>query len=235
MTADPKYWAVVPAAGAGRRMGMEVPKQYLKLGKQTVLEHTIDALLACKRFSCIVVVISADDEYWTTLETRYSGRRVVTVYGGEERCHSVLAGLELLAESGSDDDWVLVHDAARPCVRPGDINKLIEVLGSDSDGGLLGIPVADTMKRSDNSGTIESTVSRENLWRALTPQMFRLGQMRAALQQAVASNAMVTDEAAAMELAGYRPRMVEGHGDNIKITIPTDLTLAGFYLQSRRT
>lgn len=235
MTADPKYWAVVPAAGAGRRMGMEVPKQYLKLGKQTVLEHSIDALLESQRFSAIVVVISADDEYWATLETRYSGRRVVTVHGGDERSHSVLAGLEFLSKTGSSDDWVLVHDAARPCVRPGDINKLIDELNGDPDGGLLGVPVTDTMKRSDKSGRIESTVPRDDLWRALTPQMFRLGQLRAALRQAVEKNVLVTDEAAAMELAGHRPRMVEGHSDNIKITIPTDLTLAGFYLQSRRT
>lgn len=234
MTASTRYWAVVPAAGAGRRMGMAVPKQYQKLGKQTVLEHSIDALLACGRFEAIVVVISPDDGYWETLAAHYSKNTVLTVTGGEERCHSVLAGLDALAGRAAPTDWVLVHDAARPCVRPDDICRLIDIVSDGAEGGLLGLPVTDTVKQSDEAGHVMATLPREKLWRALTPQMFRLGQLHEALAGAIDAGALVTDEACAMERAGYRPLMVEGHGDNIKVTLPADLMLAGFYLESRK-
>jgi len=158
-----------------------------------------------------------------------------TASGGAERCHSVLHGLVQLTGAAAEDDWVLVHDAARPCVRQQDIEMLVRTLENDPVGGLLGLPVADTMKQVDAAGTVLQTVERDGLWRALTPQMFRLGLLRDALQQSIASGALVTDEAAAMEMAGHRPRMVQGQGDNIKITRPGDLQLAEFYLQSRST
>ena len=230
-----RYWAVVPAAGSGTRMAAELPKQYLSLAGKTVIEHTLDALLDCTLLSGIVVVVAAQDTRWPGIEASYRGRPLSTVAGGAERCHSVLNGLAHLAHQARPDDWVLVHDAARPCLRPADVTTLVETLTGDTDGGLLGIPVADTMKRVDAQHHVTATVERNGLWHALTPQMFRLAQLRNALQDAIDSNSLVTDEAAAMERAGYAPRMVQGHRDNIKITLPADLALANFYLQMRQS
>lgn len=233
MSAAAKYWAVVPAAGAGRRMSAGLPKQYLDIGGKTVIEYTLDALLSCRRINAVTVVIAAGDKRWSAIEARLHERPLYTVTGGAERAHSVLNGLQHLSGVAHREDWVLVHDAARPCLRASDIDTLIDTLGDDATGGLLGIPVADTMKQVDANGQVERTVERAGLWHALTPQMFRLGTLRAALARAVADERLVTDEAAAMELAGHRPRMVQGHRDNIKITRPADLELAAFYLQSR--
>ena len=230
-----KLWAVVPAAGAGRRMSTTIPKQYLPLGEKTVLEHTLDTLLACRQLAGVVLVLSTGDGYWPDLQERYARRPLETVTGGAERCHSVLNGLIHLAGRVTADDWVLVHDAARPCVQLTDIDTLINTLSATSHGGLLGVPVADTMKQVDGDDRVTATVAREGLWHAYTPQMFRVGALRAALQQAVDNGHPVTDEANAMELAGYRPRMVQGARDNIKITVPADLPLAAFYLQSRQS
>ena len=229
-----KLWAVVPAAGAGRRMSANIPKQYLRLGEKTVLEHTLDILLACPQLAGVVVVLSADDGYWPGLQDRYSPERLEVVTGGAERCHSVLNGLAHLAGKTDADDWVLVHDAARPCVRLSDIRKLIDSLLATADGGLLGVPVADTMKQVDGNERVTATVAREGLWHAYTPQMFRLGRLRTALQHAIDNDLLVTDEASAMEMAGYLPHMVQGERDNIKITVPSDLELAAFYLQARK-
>ena len=214
-------------------MATNIPKQYLPLGEKTVLEHTLDTLLACKQIAGVVVVLSADDGYWPGLQERYSQQRLETVTGGAERCHSVLNGLTHLAGKADADDWVLVHDAARPCVRLADIENLIDTLSSAACGGLLGVPVADTMKQVDVDGRVTATLAREHLWHAYTPQMFRLDMLRAALQHAIDNDLLVTDEAGAMELAGYQPRMVQGQRDNIKITVPADLELAALYLQAR--
>ncbi|MDH3980060.1 MAG: 2-C-methyl-D-erythritol 4-phosphate cytidylyltransferase [Gammaproteobacteria bacterium] len=232
---DTRYWAVLPAAGTGTRMGAGVPKQYLPLGSKTVIEHTLDALLACEELSGVVVVVAVDDEHWPGIGAGYADKPLTVVTGGSERCHSVLNGLEHLAQQAHADDWVLVHDAARPCLRPADVTTLIETLAGDAHGGLLGVPVADTMKRVDAGLQVIDTVERDGLWHALTPQMFRLAELRAALQDVVDGSALVTDEAAAMERAGYAPRMVQGHRDNIKITLPADLALAAFYLQARQS
>ncbi|NOR41431.1 MAG: 2-C-methyl-D-erythritol 4-phosphate cytidylyltransferase [Gammaproteobacteria bacterium] len=230
---EPGFWAIVPAAGSGRRMQAETPKQYLQLADKTVIEHTLDTLLACERLSGVILVLSASDQHWAEIEGRYQGHALETVTGGVERCHSVLNGLQHLAGKTEESDWVLVHDAARPCVRRSDIETLIKSLETDAVGGVLGVPVADTMKRVDDGLRVTATAEREGLWHAYTPQMFRAGMLRAALQQAIDQGCMVTDEASAMELAGYPPRMVQGHRDNIKITVPSDLALAAFYLQSR--
>jgi 2-C-methyl-D-erythritol 4-phosphate cytidylyltransferase len=235
MNENRKFYAVVPAAGAGSRMAADIPKQYFTLAGQTVLEHSLDVLLASERIATVVLVLSADDERWPEIRGRYRDGRVETVNGGAERCQSVLNGLEHLAGTAGVDDWVLVHDAARPCVRQQDIEMLMTRLEDHEVGGLLGVPVADTMKQVDSDSMILKTVERDGLWRALTPQMFRLGPLRDALQQAIASGVMVTDDASAMEMAGYRARMVEGQADNIKITRPADLQLAEFYLQSGKT
>jgi len=232
---DQKCWAIVPAAGAGKRMDTDTPKQYLPLGDKTVLECTLDTLLSCQRFAGVILVLSPGDERWAGIQHRYTKQPLDTVTGGAERCHSVLNGLDYLAARTRDDDWALVHDAARPCVRIEDIERLITTLEGTSEGGLLGVPVADTMKRVNGDDCISGTVDRKGLWHAYTPQMFRVGMLRATLQQAIDRGQQVTDEASAMELAGYRPRLVQGSRDNIKITVPSDLALAAFYLQSRNS
>jgi 2-C-methyl-D-erythritol 4-phosphate cytidylyltransferase len=214
-------------------MSTNIPKQYLSLADKTVLEHTLDTLLSCRQLAGVVLVLSAGDGYWESIQGRYLDQSLETAIGGAERCHSVLNGMKQLAGRAAEDDWVLVHDAARPCVRLSDIEKLISALSSSTDGGLLGVPVADTMKRADSEQRITATVDREGLWHAYTPQMFRVGRLRAALQHAIDNDLLVTDEASAMEHAGYQPRMVQGQRDNIKITVPADLELAAWYLQAR--
>ena len=222
------YWAVVPAAGVGKRMGAGIPKQYLTLHDVPVIEHTIGRLLTHAQIMGVTVVVNQDDDWWTSVPSHSRTNRAL---GGKERCHSVLNGLESLLEQGAKtNDRVLVHDAVRPCVRGDDIDRLIEVTADYEGGGLLGVPVRDTMKRIDADNCIEATVSREQLWHALTPQMFPLGVLCGALQAAIKLARLVTDEAQAMELAGYRPRMVEGRPDNIKITRKDDMGLAELYL-----
>ena len=228
-----KYWAVIPAAGVGRRMGVELPKQYLKLLGKTVLEHTIERLGKHPDICGIVVALSAEDTFWPELRVA-SAKNIHTVVGGEERCHSVLNALNYLDNDIAEkDDWVLVHDAARPCIRQDDLDRLISELKDYPQGGLLGLPVSDTVKRTDTSGNVVETVERNQLWRALTPQMFPLGALRNALQGAIDKGALVTDDASAMELSGSFPHMVEGHSDNIKITRPQDLKLAELYLSQQ--
>jgi len=227
-----RFWAVIPAAGSGSRMGATLPKQYLTLSGQPLLTHTVTRLAGHPLIQGVMVVLAADDQHFHKLP--FSAKRsLFTTTGGAERCHSVLSGLRALMAHARDDDWVLVHDAARPCVRGEDITRLIETLRDHAVGGLLGLPVADTMKRTDAEGNVIATVPRDGLWRALTPQMFRLGLLRQALEEALRKGLLVTDEAQAMEAAGHVPRMVEGHADNIKITRPQDLTLADLYLKQQ--
>lgn len=231
---QPRYWAVVPAAGCGSRMGTDTPKQYLPLAGQSVIGHSLGTLFSVDRIAGIVVAVATEDNRWPAVRARFADRNLVTVAGGRERCHSVLNAARQLAARAGSGDWVLVHDAARPCVRKADIDRLIDALAGERDGGLLGVPVADTMKRAGADARITETVDRHGLWHAQTPQLFRLGLLQAALEQAIGRGVMVTDEAAAMELAGYRPRLVEGHRDNIKITTPADLALAEFHLNAGR-
>ena len=228
-----RYWVVVPAAGGGRRMGRAIPKQYLPLAGRQVIEQTLHRLLSHDRIQTVYVALSEQDGWWPKT-TFADDSRVIAVTGGAERCHSVLNALDALSGVAAEDDWVLVHDAARPCLRLTDLNHLIEQASAHAVGGLLGVPVRDTMKRSDTSAQVVETVPREELWHAYTPQMFRLGQLRSVLKQALANGWLVTDEASAMELAGLHPLMVEGHADNIKITRPDDLALAAFFLQQQQ-
>ena len=232
MTDIQKYWAVIPAAGVGKRMQADRPKQYLELHGHTVLEHTLSRFLDHPRISGVVVAVTDGDPYWQ--ELAISHPKLMTASGGEERCHSVLNALQVLRAQADDNDWVLVHDAARPCLRREDIDHLIETLAQHPVGGLLGLPVADTVKRTGADDAVIETVPREHLWRALTPQMFRLGELYDALDTALKNNRLVTDDASAMELAGKAPKMVEGHGDNIKITRPQDLRLAELYLAEQK-
>lgn len=229
MNKQSRFWSVVPAAGVGSRMGAAVPKQYLSLHGKTVIEHTLSRLSTHPQMSGVVVAISAGDEHWQDLDlSMYNNIHVAN--GGAERCHSVLNGLQLLSGIADADDWVLVHDAARPCIHHDDISKMIDALKDHLVGGLLGLPVADTMKRTSCEDDVLETVSRENLWRALTPQMFRLGQLKQALQTALDDDFLVTDDASAIEHIGLKPRMIAGRGDNIKITRPEDLSLVEMFL-----
>jgi 2-C-methyl-D-erythritol 4-phosphate cytidylyltransferase len=224
-----QFWAVVPAAGAGKRMGAEIPKQYLEVLGKPVLQHTLERLLRVEALAGIAVALGSEDGYWADLPCAHHPK-VRRARGGAERADSVLSGLCSL-EGAASDDWVLVHDAARPCITPSDVEKLIESLRNDSIGGLLALPVSDTLKAVDGSGGIVETVDRRRIWRALTPQMFRYGRLREALEYAAEHRLVVTDEASALELRGFRPRIVEGRSDNIKITRPEDLPLAAFYLE----
>lgn len=227
---EPRLWAVVPAAGVGRRMGETVPKQYLKLGNRSVLEHSLAALDRLTDLAGMIVAIAPDDLHWPQLRIGL-GAQLQTAPGGAERAITVANALELLSRQASGHDWVLVHDAARPCVRVEDLEKLVTRLRADAVGGLLAIPARDTMKQADEDQCSRVTLDRSRLWHALTPQMFRLDALRAALAGAQAAGVAVTDEASAMEHAGHRPHLIEGHGDNIKITRPEDLALAEYYLR----
>ena len=225
-------WCVVPAAGIGRRMQSSTPKQYLPLGAGCVIEATLATLLQLENLRGIVVALDGQDPYWA--KTRYSAHPLVhRAAGGRERADSVLHALTHLLESADAADWVMVHDAARPCVRLDDIARLQHACEQHQQGAILGMPVRDTMKISDGHHRIQSTAPRDNLWHAFTPQMFPLGLLARSLAMALRSGAAVTDEASAMELAGYHPLLVQGAADNIKITNPADLALAEFYLSSR--
>lgn len=223
----PNYWAVVPAAGSGIRMGGDRPKQYLPVAGKAVLQHTLERLHAAG-VAGIVVCLAAHDDAWPHLTLPPCP--IIVAMGGAERCHSVVNGLNALATRAQPDDWVLVHDAARPCVRVADIHKLMTTLAHHPVGGLLAIPVRDTLKRADIDGQVVETVNRSHLWHALTPQMFRLHTLAMALGHVIERGELVTDEAQAMERCGYKPLLVEGHADNIKITHPQDLSLAALFL-----
>lgn len=236
---DKRYWAIIPAAGVGKRMGSKVPKQYLSLCGKTVLEQTLSIFINHADIHGIIVAITQGDPYWQEISANYSHvnnsvnmsnhKPVLVAPGGVERCHSVLNALTELSQHASEDDWVLVHDAARPCLTQGDIDHLIEQLSETSSGGLLGLPMADTVKRCDSDQQVIETVERSDLWRALTPQMFPLKLLKDALEQAINSDALVTDEASALELQGLKPKMIEGQPGNIKITHPGDLQLAELF------
>lgn len=228
-TSAEKYWAVIPAAGVGKRMQADRPKQYLPLLGKSVIEHTIARFDRHPAIAGIVLAISEGDEYWAGLSLDV-GKPCHVAPGGKERCDSVLNALTLLSTHAAADDWALVHDAARPCLRPSDIDRLIDACRGDAVGGILATPVRDTMKRQDEAQRVACTEEREGLWHALTPQMFRLGELFGALETALGEKATVTDEASALEHVGKSPLLVEGRGDNIKITRPEDLALAEFFL-----
>lgn len=230
MTESTKIWAVVPAAGVGKRMQADRPKQYLPLLGKTVLEQTLDRLLQSAVFSAIAVAISKEDPYWPNLNIS-THKKILTAPGGKERADSVLSALNVLKGNASDNDWVLVHDAARPCLTPSDIHHLIGTLKNDDVGGVLALSLHDTLKKVKGLD-ISETIDRSAIWRALTPQMFRYGMLKKALEAAEGSLA-ITDEASALEMQGFKPKIVEGRPDNIKITRPEDLALAQFYREQQ--
>jgi 2-C-methyl-D-erythritol 4-phosphate cytidylyltransferase len=213
-------------------MGARVPKQYLDLAGRPVIDYSLSLFLDHSRISGVIVALDPADDYWG--HTTYANHpRVRRVNGGEERCDSVLNALDLVAGEEAETDRVLVHDAARPCLRESDVDLLLNALSDHPVGGLLGVPVRDTMKRVEKSGAVSCTVSRQGLWHAFTPQMFPLGLLRDALHAAMTRGLLVTDDASAVEMMGYSPQFVEGHADNIKVTRPEDLSLARFFLQQQ--
>jgi 2-C-methyl-D-erythritol 4-phosphate cytidylyltransferase len=223
------FWCVVPAAGRGTRVGGDVPKQYLPVAGRPLIEHTLSRLDAHPLIAGLVVVLAADDPHWAGVAHRWSKELMVTT-GGAERCDSVLAGIRALPiEEVRADDFVLVHDAARPCVREADITSLIDQV-TKTDGGILGAPLRDTLKRVDEEGRSHVTEPRDHRWRAFTPQMFRREPLCIALAAARDAGVTVSDEAMAMERAGFSPLLVEGAEDNIKVTTATDFALAEFLL-----
>jgi 2-C-methyl-D-erythritol 4-phosphate cytidylyltransferase len=225
----PDHWCLIPAAGAGKRMNAKFPKQYLEISGRTILEHAMCRMLGCKSISGLVVCVAADDDRWSDI--RIADKRVLpAATGGATRAESVLNGLVALEKVASKDDWVLVHDAARPCLSHAALERLLREAGEDEVGGILALPISDTVKRADSDKHIVATENRNGLWRAQTPQMFRLGLLHNAMESAIASGAVITDEASAMELQGYAPRLVVGEPGNIKVTLPEDLALAELLL-----
>ena len=219
----PAFWAVIPAAGVGARMAADRPKQYLQLGGRTILEHSLGCFLDHPSLKGLVVSLAVDDPYWPSLACA-GDPRIQRADGGSQRSGSVLnALLQLNALGASHDDWVLVHDAARPNLSREDLDTLLAELAHDPVGGLLAVPARDTLKRVDKHGRVVETIDRSLIWQAYTPQMFRLGALHRALADSLVADAVITDEASAMEWSGQAPRLVEGRADNIKVTRPEDL------------
>jgi 2-C-methyl-D-erythritol 4-phosphate cytidylyltransferase len=232
MAATERLWCIVPAAGSGRRFGADIPKQYLPLAGKPMIEHTLERLAACPEVAGFLVVLADDDAYWPGIAS-VRGKPVRTATGAAERSGSVLFGLRALPQEVGMDDFVLVHDAARPCISADDVALLV-ARGIPAGGALLAAPVRDTLKRGNGERRVAATEPRESLWRALTPQMFRRGELMRALEAAEADGVAVTDEAMAMERAGHRPLLVEGAEDNIKVTTAVDLALAAYLLRQAR-
>lgn len=233
------YFALVPAAGSGSRMhalsGRAAPKQYLPLAGQPMIRHALETLCAVPAITQVFVVLAPDDTHWPADAMVPLGPKLhVLRCGGDTRAQSVANGLRAMAdelggEAAIGDDWVLVHDAARPCLTVAMVENLIAEVGEDDAGGLLAVPVADTLKRADENGRIHQTVPREGLWQAQTPQMFRHRLLLDALDFAP----QVTDEASAIETLGLLPRLVAADASNLKVTYPLDLQLAEWILQNR--
>ena len=241
-------WAILPAAGIGHRMGSITPKQYLTVNGTAVISYALQRLSAVAAIEKIVVVLHPDDNYWQQLnltsitdsvknsDSAFNSspdHRICCAVGGDERYQSVLNGLDHIQSEAKFDDWVLVHDAVRPCVRSADIEKLIAELSEHPVGGLLGSPVDNTLKQVDADGNVITTMDRAELWNALTPQMFRYDILRTGLRQVISEQLLVTDEASAIERLGHKPKMVAGSKDNIKITHQSDLALASNILKSQ--
>jgi 2-C-methyl-D-erythritol 4-phosphate cytidylyltransferase len=227
-----RFHALVPAAGSGSRLGHGLPKQYLPLAGAPLLEHALATLAAHPAIASVHVVLSPDDDRFDEAIATHVRNRVKAVRcGGNSRAESVLNGLKAIAEAVDADDWILVHDAARPCLTHALLDRLLRAVESDAVGGILALPVADTLKAVDGDGRIARTVDRAGLWQAQTPQMFRYGILRRALE--AADPATITDEASAVEALGLKPRLVEGDAANLKVTYARDVILAELILQQR--
>ncbi len=229
-----KFVVIVPASGVGKRMLANCPKQYLTINNTSILTHTVSRLLSHPLINQVVLALGKDDQYFAESELA-SNPKVIRVEGGKERVNSVLNALVSIDEK--QNPWVLVHDAARPCVTHQDIDKLISQCISDDCGGLLASPVRDTMKRgyldNNDSSKVNKTVERTQLWHALTPQMYKTAELRDAINRALSLDLAITDESSAIEYAGLASTLVNGSSENIKITHPDDLALAEFFLNKQ--
>ncbi len=229
------YWAIIPAAGTGQRMQSEIPKQYLKLAGKTILEHSMDIFVKHSLIQGIVVSINDVDPYWPTIKQNLesiTNKPILVAQGGQKRSDSVFSALNCLHQQIKQDCWVLVHDAARPCLLISDIDKLIDSLSDNEVGGLLGQPVNDTLKLTNPEQLVEKTISRKYVWRALTPQIFKLLTLIKALESA--QDQVLTDESSAIELLGLKPVLIEGDHNNIKITHPEDLLQAEIFFGNKK-
>ena len=225
-----RHFALVPAAGSGARFGSDIPKQYLQLADRPLIYHALAALCHYPRIEQVWVVLSPGDEWWSAYDwSDLAGKLRPVFCGGVTRAESVANGLAAVSGELKTDDWVLVHDAARPCLSQTMLDVLLAELGDDPVGGLLAVPVADTLKRADAAQRVMATEPRDGLWQAQTPQMFRYGLLRQSLMGALA----VTDEASAIEAVGHFPRLVRSDVTNLKVTFPADLKLAELILQGR--
>lgn len=233
VTRDVKYWVVIPAAGMGRRMRSKTPKQYLKINDKTVIEHTVSLFSTHPLIEQVVVVLHEADTQWSTINIE-NPWKIVTTVGGETRAQSVMQGLIYLQSMAAAKDWILVHDAVRPCLSSTLLNHFMHIVDGHRLGGLLAVPIMDTVKKVDTDHGVRQTISREGLWIAQTPQMFRYGFLFDALQRAVALGKPVTDESSAIELAGEHPLVVPGDWCNIKITQPEDLVRAKKHLEEQK-
>jgi 2-C-methyl-D-erythritol 4-phosphate cytidylyltransferase len=225
-----RLWAIMPAAGTGRRLGGDTPKQYREVAGAPLMEHALRALLQSRDVRGVVVAMDPADPRANTIAS-LSDERVQTTPGGATRAHSVLAGLDALEDQVTEGDWALVHDAARPCLTGDALAALIERARVTGEGVILAEPVADTLKQVNDQGEIEQTVDRSILWRAQTPQLFPLLTLRNTLRHCIEGGVSVTDEAMAMERAGHRVHVVEGASSNIKVTVEADLVFADVFLR----
>jgi 2-C-methyl-D-erythritol 4-phosphate cytidylyltransferase len=229
----PRCFLVLPAAGSGQRMAASTPKQYLLLNNKPVIQHTLERIAAHPALSKVVIALAVDDPYWpavaAALPASLHAKLLVTV-GGAQRCDSVLNGLQALQAEAQAEDWVLVHDVVRPCLHTSDLERLVSTVSSSGVGGLLASPVRDTLKRTTAQQYVATTLERNQLWCAATPQMFRYQQLRDALLRSQQQGQIVTDEAQAVELCGHPVQVVSGRSDNIKLTFPEDMRLAELLL-----
>jgi len=219
-----RIWAVIPAAGVGKRFSSDIPKQYVPLSGIPVLLHSINKLLKFDGFEEILVALNPADTFWQKLN--FTHPKVKTIHGGFERCNSVNSALEDLSDRAENADWVLVHDAVRPCISDSDLKKITDIVHDEDVGGLLACPILDTIKEVDENLDVQKTIPREKLWSAMTPQIFRYELLKQALEAALLTGGFVTDEASAIESIGLTPRIVQGDKTNIKVTHSTDMVLA---------
>jgi 2-C-methyl-D-erythritol 4-phosphate cytidylyltransferase len=225
-----RHFALVPAAGSGSRMSDALPKQYLSLAGRPLIFHSLSVLCSHPGVEAVFVVLAVEDRHWKRHDWRSLGPKLQPLFcGGHTRADSVLNGLKAIAGRVGPEEWILVHDAARPCLAPHHLDALLRQVAEDEVGGILAVPVADTLKRADRGPRIAATVSREGLWQAQTPQMFRYRLLRKALERL----REVTDEAGAVEALGLAPKLVAADATNLKVTYPLDLQLAGWILANR--
>jgi 2-C-methyl-D-erythritol 4-phosphate cytidylyltransferase len=228
MSNNNRLWVVIPAAGIGKRMGVDIPKQYITVCDKAIIEHTVEKFTSRNDLQGILVALSNSDQHWSTLELS-ENNKITTVTGGEERYKSVYNALCSLKNKADDDDWILVHDAVRPCITTSEIDQFIADLDHlNGIGGILALPCFETMKKANTNHEIEETIDRKFIWHAQTPQMFRYKKLFLAIEKIMNENIFITDEAMAMELAGYKPMLIQGTHSNIKITDQNDLK----YLES---